>query len=273
MIFIKKFNEGWFKDNLEEMSDSNRKLIISFSKPFKDIKKLISNWKLIDNKNKIYSDLNNIIDTAIDNLRRDIPLYDKKTLMKLWLDLENFILNFKNSLFKDLSKKYESIESNLKEINKILIEIFDIFIENFDYFKSEFVKAIKSEDYKGKLDQVFSKMKESTLTDIKRLVKNNDNGDNNIDINLNDLKPGEKITYKKKNGEHEIAEIAYSNNDNDNEDLVKINNYKSTFYIKKSNIISRVDDTISPTEIKNKIDNLSNSEIKKVRDYIKNLKN
>lgn len=277
MKYLKKyhsFNEGWFDDNLKGMSDDSRLLIISFSEPFKDLKKYISNWKTIDNTKKVYIDLENIIINSIDNLKENILKCDKKTLLKSWTDIENFLINLKNTIFKDIRKKYESVESNMRNINKILIEIFDLIIDNLNFFKSEFAEQMKKDDYRKGYNTILTKLKESIITDIKRCSSDdNDNNNNNNDniVNTQNLKPGEKITYKKKNGIEEIAEIAYNQLDNENDKIIRVNNFKSKFFIKKDAITLRIDNNISSEEIKNKIDTLSNKELEKVKQFLSEL--
>jgi len=284
-------NEGWLSDKMNEWDNDIKDVMVKFVEPFKDIVKNIKEWQSINDPEKVKKDIQDVMDTSFTSLERSIDKVEKsETLIRLYDDIDQIIIQLNDVFNKELESLKESVESTSSGIKMVIGGLLDSFKEIFKEFKTEYLdKIIDKEEIDDKIKEakdffkkIYDKIKtEMKSVDVISLMKKGEslsNGDSGSNKTL-DLKADDRIRYSKKNGEENIAIVANNQEDVESDELVKLRaeDGSETFTIDKSQIIEVLSGETSPEDEKNnvisKIEDIKNDsdKLKKVNDFIKKL--
>lgn len=288
-----KINEGWLADKMNEWDNDIKDVMVSFVTPFQDLIKSINDWKTVTDPEKVKVDIQETMDKSFNSLDKGIDKVEKsETLIRLFDDIDQIIVQLNDVFNKELESLKESIESTAAGIKMVIGGLLDAFKEKFKEFKSDYLdRLLEKEEIDDKRQEakvIFKEIYDKVKTDMKgvdvdALMTKGEGalkGDEEVNKDLN-LKADDRVRYNKKDDEENIAIVANNQEDvDDQESMVKLRTEdgNETFIIQKSQIIEVLAEEedkpeMTKKDLLSKIDKIEGDEEKlnKVNNFINKL--
>jgi len=153
----KKINEAWFDDKLKTLSDALKSVFTAYLKSFTKVFPVLYNTEKILSGEDIKLYLEEGIKSGIDALIKEIPKCNLPEELDpdLWDYLNQFNVNIKNSILKELNDKFAE-NNNLNSYKSVISDIFNKFNVISQSLRKDYIDSIKKVDSMKEKEKVAS---------------------------------------------------------------------------------------------------------------------